>query len=187
MDIARSLRHTNIAEYILYIWQLEDLLRAMQFSPEAIFTKLVAPRTELAPEEQHALLAWYVELGELLDSEGKRTIGHLNHTLHLINDLNDLNIRLQTLPIGARYRTLKVALEEVMPDLRSIAGDSAAEMNDVELCFRALYGAMLYRIKGEQGKGAVEDTLAYVSPTIAELAKIYGEVEQGKVDLFKNE
>ena len=44
MDIAKSKRRENIAEYILYLWQLEDLLRALQFSPEAIFSTLIAPR-----------------------------------------------------------------------------------------------------------------------------------------------
>ena len=33
MDIAQAKRRENIAEYILYLWQLEDLLRALQFSP----------------------------------------------------------------------------------------------------------------------------------------------------------
>ena len=33
MDIAQNKRRENIAEYILYLWQLEDLLRALQFSP----------------------------------------------------------------------------------------------------------------------------------------------------------
>ena len=36
MYIAQRKRKENIAEYILYLWQLEDLLRALQFSPEAI-------------------------------------------------------------------------------------------------------------------------------------------------------
>ena len=31
MYIAQSKRKENIAEYILYLWQLEDLLRALQF------------------------------------------------------------------------------------------------------------------------------------------------------------
>ena len=44
MDIAQAKRKENIAEYILYLWQLEDLLRALQFSPEAIYSQLVAPR-----------------------------------------------------------------------------------------------------------------------------------------------
>lgn len=35
MYTAQKTRKENIAEYILYLWQLEDLLRALQFSPEA--------------------------------------------------------------------------------------------------------------------------------------------------------
>lgn len=60
-------------------------------------------------------------------------------------------------------------------------------MNDTELCFRALYAAMLYRIKGEGDKQAVTDTLEYISPVIAELADIYGKVERGEIDLFKTD
>ena len=60
-------------------------------------------------------------------------------------------------------------------------------MSDTELCFRALYAAMLYRIKGEGGKSAVTDTLEFVSPVIAELADMYRKVETGEVDLFKND
>ena len=41
MYIAQSKRKENIAEYILYLWQLEDLLRALQFSPEAVYSQLV--------------------------------------------------------------------------------------------------------------------------------------------------
>ena len=56
MDIALSKRKENIAEYILYLWQLEDLLRALQFSPEAIYSTLIAPRKELDEQQKSAFL-----------------------------------------------------------------------------------------------------------------------------------
>ncbi len=186
MDIARGLRHSNIAEYVLYIWQLEDLFRSVQFSPEAIYTKFVAPRTDLSPDDQRAVLAWYGELCDLLVNEGKRTIGHLDHTMHIISDLNNLHLQLLKLPAGARYQVLWSSFEEVLPDLRGVAGAQLGDSaSNIELCFRALYGAMLYRLRGEDGRGAVEDTLAFVSPLIAELVKVYHQVEHGEVDLFK--
>ena len=55
MDIAQAKRKENIAEYILYLWQLEDLLRALQFSPEAIYSQLVAPR-QVEEEQKHIYL-----------------------------------------------------------------------------------------------------------------------------------
>ncbi len=182
MDIAQAKRKENIAEYILYLWQLEDLLRALQFSPEAIYSQLVAPRA-IDEEQKHVYLLWYMDIVNLLREEGKEQQGHLDHTLHLIADLHDLHLRLMQLPIGEHYRGTYARLAPELPKLRSIPGNSA--MSDTELCFRALYAAMLYRIKGDGGKSAVGDTIEFVSPVIAELADMYRKVETGEVDLFK--
>ncbi len=184
MDTAQRLRHENIAEYILYIWQLEDLIRALQFSPEAIYTQFVTPRTQLSPQDQLSLLEWYSQIGELLKKEDKEEKGHIEHTLHLIADLHNLHLQLMKLPIGARYRALYAPLEEVLPDLRAIFPNTPS---DTELCFRALYATMLYRIKGESNKSGVQDTIEYISPVIAELAQMFRKAEGGEIDLFKNE
>ena len=71
MDIAVAKRKENIAEYILYLWQLEDLLRAMQFSPEAIYATLIAPRKDLSEEQKPSFLIWYMDIANLLREEGK--------------------------------------------------------------------------------------------------------------------
>ncbi len=185
MDTARRLRNENVAEYILYLWQIEALLRALQFSPEAIYSQFVAPRKDLSADAQQVLLSWYVELGELLCKEGKEEKGHLEHTLHLIADLHNLHLHLQKNDAGARYRVLYTRLEEVLPDLRALMeGEHSTSISDTELSFRALYAAMLYRIKGEGGKSAVIDTLEYISPVIAELVKLYHQTERGEVALF---
>ena len=183
MDIAQAKRRENIAEYILYLWQLEDLLRALQFSPEAIFSTLIAPRKDIADEQKHVFLLWYMDIPTLLHQEGKDEKGHLEHTLHLIGDLHDLHLQLMKLPVGEHYRRTYARLEPELPRLRAVLGNPG--MNDTELCFRALYAAMLYRIKGEGEKSAVADTLEFISPVIAELADMHGKVERGEVDLFK--
>ena len=151
MDIAKTKRRENIAEYILYLWQLEDLLRALQFSPEAVHSQLIAPRN-LSQPEQRLYLEWYMDIADLLRQEGKERQGHLDHKL---------------------------------PRLRAVLGRN--ETSDTELCFRALYAAMLYRIRGEGGQQAVADTVEYISPAIAELASMYGKVERGEIDLFERE
>lgn len=185
MDIAKAKRRENIAEYILYLWQIEDLLRALQFSPEAIFSTLIAPRKDIPEGQKHVFLLWYMDIANLLQQEGKGEKGHLEHTLHLIQDLHDLHLRLLKLPAGEHYRRTYARLEAELPRLRAVLGNPG--MSDTELCFRALYATMLYRIKGEGEKSAVRDTLEFVSPVIAELADTYRKVETGEIDLFKNE
>lgn len=183
MDIALSKRKENIAEYILYLWQLEDLLRALQFSPEAVYSTLIAPRKELDEQQKSAFLIWYMDIANLLRQEGKEEKGHLEHTLHLIQDLHDLHLRLLKLPAGEHYRTTLAKLEVELPKLRAVLGNPG--MSDTELCFRALYAAMLYRIKGQGESSAVSDTLQFISPVVAELAAMHGKVERGEIDLYK--
>lgn len=183
MDIAKAKRRENIAEYILYLWQLEDLLRALQFSPEAVFSQLIAPRKDLEEGQKPVFLMWYMDLANLLREEGKEEKGHLEHTLHLIRDLHDLHLQLMKLPAGEHYRQTFGRLEPLLPRLREVMENPG--ISDTELCFRALYATMLYRIKGEGDKGAVTDTIAYISPVVAELADLYGKVERGETDLFR--
>lgn len=179
MYIAQSRRKENIAEYILYLWQLEDLLRALQFNPEAIYARLVAP-TGGDAQTNNNLLLWYMEVGNLLRGEGKQESGHLDHTLHLIADLGNLHERLLTAPEGGRYRELYARLQPELPRLREIIGHD--KVSDTELAFRVLYAAMLYRIKGDDSKkGAIADALELVSPLVAELARVFHLVEAGEL------
>ena len=71
--------------------------------------------------------------------------------------------------------------------LKELAAVLGKETSDTELCFRALYAAMLYRIKGEGDKSAVGDVVELISPVVAELADLYGKVERGEIDLFRPE
>ena len=184
MDIAQKKRKENIAEYILYLWQLEDLLRALQFSPEAIYSQLVAPR-EVDEEQKHIYLLWYMDIVNLLRKEGKEETGHLEHTLHLIADMHNLHLQLMHHPIGEHYRKTFAALMPQLPRLRQMV--QKEEISDTEIAFRALYATMLYRIKGgDKGGEAIKDTIELISPVVGELAAMYGKVERGEVDLFKD-
>lgn len=183
MYIAKNKRKENIAEYILYLWQLEDLLRAMQFSPEAIYATLVKPRG-LEREAELELMEWYGQIVDLLQQEGKGEHGHLEHTMHLVEDLQQLHAQLLELPVGKHYRQIYAALAPELGRLRTAMGK--ADMGDIELSLRALYAVMLHRIKGEQAvkAGYIEDVLAVVSPVVAELADVFRQAEEGEIDLF---
>jgi hypothetical protein len=181
MDIARQKRDENIAEYILYIWQLEDLLRALRFDRRAVLEILVAPR-EATDEWRRQALEWYMEIAELLQKEGKADGGHLDHTLHLVGEMNDLHLMLLEQPVGSKYRELFARLATSLPALRTTLGRD--DISDIELAFRALYAAMLYRMKGAKAE-ITDEVLLLVSPVIATLADMYHKVERGEIDLYK--
>ena len=91
-----------------------------------------------------------MDVGSLLREEGKEKTGHLDHTLHLIGDLNNLHEQLLQAPAGEHYRELYAHLQPELPRLRQLIGRQ--EISDTELAFRTLYAAMLYRMKGDKTK-----------------------------------
>ena len=172
MYIAQRKRKENIAEYILYLWQLEDLLRALQFSPEAIYSQLVQ-KSELDEAKKQEVFFWYMDLVNLLRKEGKEEIA----------DLDNLHKQLLTLPVGEKYRALYAAVAPEIPTLKSKLGKQ--DISDVELFFRALYAVMLYRIKGDRSKeNDIRNVIGLISPAVAELATVFHAVERGETDLF---
>ncbi len=182
MDIARQKRDENIAEYILYIWQLEDLLRALRFDPRAVFDTLVAPR-DASDEWKLAALEWYMDIAALLEKEGKSEGGHLDHTLHLVGEMNDLHGMLMEQPAGRRYRELFARLAPALPALRTTLGRD--DVSDIELAFRALYAAMLYRMKGLRVE-VTDEVVELVSPVVATLADMYHKVERGEINIYND-
>lgn len=210
MFTAQKTRKENIAEYILYLWQLEDLLRALQFSPEAIYSQLVQPSGLTEAQKQETFL-WYMDIVNLLREEGKEQQGHLEHTMHLIADLDNLHKQLLVLPIGAKYRRLYSHVAPELPKMK--AKLKHPDISDVELFFRALYSVVLLRIQSagkKHSKGSsteedtattnseatansdtarqkyIDDVLSLISPVVAELATMFRKIERGEVDLFGN-
>ncbi len=210
MFTAQKTRKENIAEYILYLWQLEDLLRALQFSPEAIYSQLVQPSGLTEAQKQETFL-WYMDIVNLLREEGKEQQGHLEHTMHLIADLDNLHKQLLVLPVGAEYRRLYSHVAPELPKMK--AKLKHPDISDVELFFRALYSVVLLRIQSagkKHSKGSsteedtattnseatansdtarqkyIDDVLSLISPVVAELATMFRKIERGEVDLFGN-
>ena len=182
MHIARQKRRENIAEYILYLWQLEDLLRALDNDPQKIYDTLVQPHTELDDQQKRELQVWYMDMVGMMAVEGKSEHGHGEHTLHLISDLNDLHLHLLKSSAGKEYAPLFARLAPEFLPLRDKIQDK--DMNDIELCFCALYSVMIYRMK-EGGEEYGRDVLEFISPVVAKLASIFHAAERGEIDLYR--
>lgn len=185
MYIAKRKRRENIAEYILYIWQLEDLIRAMGFDMQR-FSKLILDPQSLSDQERQSAMFWYEDIANLLISEGKRERGHMSHIDHLLADLHDLHLRLLSSPIGAEYAARFSELEPHMVKLRSSL-KVAEGRSDTEIMFVALYSVVLLRLKRAEESRHITDVMEVVSPVVASLADHYRRVELGEIDLFKEE
>jgi hypothetical protein len=144
MLIAKQKLRENLAEYILYIWQLEDLLRALNFDSNAVRRTLVEP-LEVSDEKKQEILYWYLSIIDLLREENKVLSGHHYHSLYLIGELNKLHLSL--LNNNPRYILLYNAARD---DIALFREKSDKEASDIEIAFDALYAKLLLKMKHEQ-------------------------------------
>lgn len=70
MIIASEKRKNNIAEYLLYMWQIEDLIRANKFDIESIRANVIDRFEGLSPEDKHRMEEWYESLVDMMRREG---------------------------------------------------------------------------------------------------------------------
>ena len=66
MKIAQQLKEKNIAEYLIYMWQVEDLLRANGCDIDRIRQNIILRYPE---EERPALEEWYGNLADMMRPE----------------------------------------------------------------------------------------------------------------------
>ena len=70
MFTASAKKKENIAEYLLYMWQIEDIIRAYDLDMERISTNIVDAYTDLSAEQRTMLYEWYESLIDMMRSEG---------------------------------------------------------------------------------------------------------------------
>ena len=69
MKIARQLKDQNVCEYLLYMWQIEDTIRAMGCDVDRLRTEYVAA-FKLPAEEEKAEVEWFENLIRMMHEEG---------------------------------------------------------------------------------------------------------------------
>ncbi|HEY3369684.1 MAG TPA: DUF4924 family protein [Prolixibacteraceae bacterium] len=144
MLVAQEKRKTNIAEYILYMWQVEDLLRACQFNAEMIDAKLVR-RFNADEKTSKEIAAWYNNLSVMMEKEHIQEKGHLQVIVNLISDLNGFHLKLIETQADERYVELYQENRDAINEFIQKSGTSV--QSEIEACLNALYGVLMLKLK----------------------------------------
>lgn len=171
MFTASEKKRENIAEYLLYMWQIEDLIRANLLDIEKIEENIINKYTSLEPEQKKQLREWYESLIDMMKREGVAEKGHLQLNKNVIIQLDDLHKRLLADQKFASYAAEFYNTLPYIVELRAKAGENKAD--EIETSFNALYGLMMLRLAGKE---ISEDTLQatkQISRFLALLSKYY--------------
>ncbi len=187
MIIASQKRKENIAEYLLYMWQIEDLIRANGLDADKIKANVVSRFAGLSEQQIKEMGEWYESLIDMMRREDVTKKGHLQMHRNIINDLARLNneVLADPDPKFEEYRKEFYATLPYIVELRAKSGEEKA--GEIETCFNALYGVLMLRL---QGKEISKETLAAVtqiSRFTALLAKYWHLDEEDKLFEHKDD
>ena len=157
MIIASKKRKENVAEYLIYMWQIEDVIRANDLDIDKIRTNVIDRFPDLTDAQRKEMTEWYESLIEMMRLEGVAEKGHLQINRNVMADLVRLH---QALLADASFPDYTAEFYRTLPyivELRSKAGDEAK--GEIETCFTALYGMLMMRLQGKETSEATRDAI----------------------------
>jgi hypothetical protein len=180
MLIAREKRITNIAEFILYMWQVEDIIRASGFDIDVIEKNIISGYKQTR-EILFEIRDWYSGLIKSMKEEGIEKKGHLAFLNSLVGDLNDLHIRLLNHPDEQEYRLL---YNQARPNIEAFIGKAGSQVRgEIEACLTGLYGFLMMRLKSKEIYKETTEALSTFSNLLAYLSMRFLEIEKGEEEL----
>ena len=147
MIIAQELRKTNIAEYLLYMWQIEDTIRAFDCQLRRIRDEYVSG-FDYTDEQKEEETDWFGNLIRMMNQEGCREKGHLQINKVTMQTLIELHEQLLQ---STKFPFYNAEFYKVLPfivELRNRGADK--EEHEIETCFNSLYGVMLLRLQKKE-------------------------------------
>ena len=180
MQIAHHLKDTNIAEYLLYMWQLEDTLRAYDCNADRLRDEYVS-RFDLEPEARRAEAQWLSDLCDMMRQEGKTQHGHLQINIGTLSLMTDLHLQLLNSPKHPYYSSAYFKALPFIVEFRARSGHTDAP--ELENCLEALYGVMLLRLQKRPISTETQEAISHITTLLALLADAWRKDRNGELEL----
>ena len=169
MFIAKELRKKSIAEYLLYMWQVEDLLRAYECSLSRVRREYI-DRFNYTDEQKEEMTDWYGDLIRMMNQEGCREHGHLQINRVVMQQLVELNAQLLS---STKFPFYTSEYYKVLPYIVELRKRGNAEEPEIETCFNALYGTMMLRLQKKEISPDTSHAVKEITTFIGMLSDYY--------------
>ena len=178
MVIAQQKREENIVEYLVYMWHIEDLLRACRFDMDEVETQIISSYQQ--PENVlQEIRRWYQELIEMAHNEGILEKGHLQINKDIVIELTELHNRLIRSPRETLYGSLYYKALPAIVQLRSKADGNRT--SEIETCLTAVYGYFLLKMQKKAISPETAESMKQISSLLACLAAKYHDTSASSV------
>lgn len=176
MTIAEKKKSENIIEYILYLWQMQDLVRAagMDLSTVRLFLATAEDEEDF---DLQAEMEWFGAMIKTMKSNSLEKKGNLPEIDELLIELNYLHHTLLDLIKDAAYQSLWGKVQPVVNEF--LERSSNKHMNPVEAMLTGLYGLLVLRLKGEEATPETMSALESFKKSLSSLGSHYHDMRNG--------
>ena len=172
MLIAKKLRKQNLVAYVLYMYQVEDIIRSYDCDIQKIAEEYL-PRFDYDDEELEQALQWYDGLARMMHEEGCRERGHVQVVRNTIFLLTDRHRELLADPQESIYN---VAYHKALPFIVELRGKGNGKMKpELDTSLDALYGITLLRMQDKPIGAETSAAISAISNLMNLLADKYDE------------
>lgn len=183
MHISQQKLKENIAEYVLYMYQIEDLIRSYKFDLEAIYSQFISkqvPSEAIAKQYKD----WYADLINQMDYENIKKSGHLSQVREVHMELAYLHNALLEISADGKYKGLVDRSAQHIEEFRKKS--DLGDIHPVEVAFHALYMKLLLKLQGKEISAETEDAFDSMRILLAFLAKKYKLMKSGDENFLNN-
>ena len=178
MLTAQQKRKENIAEYILYIYQVEDLIRAFQLNMSVIEKQLIS-QYQVDEKTRQEIVNWYKNLVIMMEKEGVRETGHLQFLTNQINELNEFHLKLMEVGIDKEYVGLFQSISGLITEL-NIKSNSIK--SDLQISLDSIYGFLLLKLQKKEITAETTEAIKRLSSWLSLLSRLYKDFESGDLE-----
>ena len=179
MLVAQQKRKENIVEYILYLFQIEDLIRAFHLKISSIETQLVS-QYRADEKTKLEISDWYKNLVVMMEKEGIREKGHFQFLINLINDLNEFHLSLMQAGLNKEYVAEFQSISGLITELNL---KNNTVKNDLQISLDAIYGFLLLKMQQKEITAETTEAISRLSNWLGMLSKLFKDFESGDLEL----
>lgn len=177
-SIADRKKSQNIGEYLIYMYQMEDLIRSYQGNMDEI-KQYVVSHYPVSEAEKSEISAWLAEILEKMKSEKIQEKGHLHELKDLVDNLANLHWKLLKTD-KTYFDTYTKAKPFILQAILDAGGENPG--NEIQICLNGIYGLLLSRLLG----GTVEDHRVTAAEAFGEVLGLLNFHYQQRIFLSPN-
>lgn len=177
MLIARQKKKENIAEYIIYMWQVEDTLRACKFNMDLLEEKIITQFSDNEKVRQE-IRDWYADLIVLMHQEKIQETGHLSMLNEIVTELNEMHLDIVGKNKDAKYMEQYGWASPNIAEIEKKLGRKP--INEIDTCLTALYALLLMRLKKKEITRETLEAMQTFSNLLAILSGWYKKIKSAE-------